>query len=102
MTDIRVPLMYTTSLGFSAFSSAGVTNRTALCSTAFFFAAVMSRRGGTTSRYRRVGGHQVELNWVGVPGAVLTFKRRGRTVVMTGTPATHDLARAMYRLAPLP
>jgi anti-sigma factor RsiW len=54
---------------------------------------------GTITRYRRVGGEMVELNWLASPGGVLTFKRNSRTVVMTGTPATAGLARTMSRLA---
>jgi hypothetical protein len=54
---------------------------------------------GTMTRYRRVRGETVELNWLATPGSVLTFKRNSRTVVMTGTPATPGLARAMSRLA---
>jgi hypothetical protein len=56
----------------------------------------------TTTSYRRVRGRQVELNWIGMPGAVLTFKRNSRTVVMTGTPATPGLARTMSTLATQP
>jgi coproporphyrinogen III oxidase len=56
----------------------------------------------TQTSQRRVRGRQVELNWILARGAVLTFKRNERTVVLTGTPATPSLAREMYRLATRP
>jgi hypothetical protein len=52
----------------------------------------------TLTQYGRVAGRQRELNWLDSE-LVVTFKRAGRTVVMTGTPATSRLRRDMKRLA---
>jgi hypothetical protein len=58
--------------------------------------------GGGRTHYRGQGTRKVELIWAETPGAVLTFKRQSRTVVMTGTPVTQGLISTMDRLATVP